>query len=141
MTDPVLESFEAAAEQSGDITADVYRRYYARCPEAERLMSHVDPYMQGRMMEEVLNLLMTPPGDLPDGYLQFETANHASYGVSPDLYRPLLEAVHDAVQAAAGDTWSSAWDAAWRRRIDALMAHLLAHAEAAAPDTATAAAR
>ncbi len=141
MTDLVLASFEAAAELSGDITADVYRRYYARCPEAERLMSHVDPYMQGRMMEEVLNLLMTAPEDLPDGYLQFETANHASYGVVPDLYRPLLEAVRDAVQAAAGDVWSLAWDAAWRQRIDELMRHLLAHAEAAAPDAATAAVR
>ncbi len=124
MTDPILDSFAVAAEREGDITQAVYRRYYQHSPEAESLMSHVDPYMQGRMMEEVLGLLMTVPEELPEHYLVFETSNHAAYGVAPALYRPLFEAVRDVVRAAAGAAWTAALDAAWSERIESLEARI-----------------
>ncbi|MBK80752.1 MAG: hypothetical protein CMQ43_07555 [Gammaproteobacteria bacterium] len=120
MTDPIIESFEVAAERAGDITDAVYRRYYDRSPEAQRLMQHVDQHMQGRMMNEVLGLLMTPEADLPDHYLEFETRNHAAYGVDPGLYRPLFESVRDEIRAAVGGDWTPDLDAAWASRVDAL---------------------
>jgi hypothetical protein len=128
MEDLVLKTFEQAAERGDDITADIYRRYYQRCPQAQALMSHVDPYMQGRMMEEVLNLLMTEPGELPDGYLAFETANHASYGVLLAMYPDLLLAVRETVRDAVGDDWNDACDRAWDQRTAALLAHIAAAA-------------
>jgi len=121
MEDPILTAFELAAERAGDISAEVYRRYYARCPAAASLMAHVDRYMQGRMMDEVLTLLMTDPAELPDDYLVFETANHASYGVALAMYPDLLASVRDAVQAAVGDAWSDAWTDAWEQRTAALV--------------------
>ncbi|MFW6092420.1 MAG: hypothetical protein ACODAC_00505 [Pseudomonadota bacterium] len=130
MNDRVLESLELAAERGGDLTADAYQRYYAASAEAERLMSHVDPYMQGRMMDEVLALLMAPPEDVPADYLRFETANHASYGVGPHLYRPLFEAVRESVRAVLGDDWNDGMDAAWATRITGLLARI----EAVAPE-------
>jgi hemoglobin-like flavoprotein len=136
MEDPILATFEQAAERAGDITADIYRRYYARCPEAEQVMSHVDPYMQGRMMDEVLTLVMTDPAELPDGYLKFETANHASYGVALSMYPDLLRAVLDTVRDIVGDDWSNACEAAWNRRIATLVERI----EAAAPASPNAAA-
>jgi hypothetical protein len=133
--DPILTAFELAAERAGDITADIYRRYYARCPEAASVMSHADPYMQGRMMEEVLNLMMSDPADLPEGYLTFETANHASYGVVLGMYPDLLESVRDAVRDAAGADWSDACAAAWDARLAALIERIRAAAPPA-PDAA-----
>ena len=126
MSDPIIETFEVAAERAGDITEAVYRRYYARSPQAEQLMSHVDEHMQGRMMNEVLSLLMTPADELPEHYLEFETRNHASYGVDPELYRPLFEAVRDEVRAALGGDWNPQVEAAWTARIDALESRLQA---------------
>jgi hypothetical protein len=119
--DPVFQSFERLAELEHDITPDVYRRYYALAPAAEETMSHVDCYMQGRMMTEVLELLMTPPADVSANYLAFETANHTrSYGVDLALYRPLFESVRDVVRSALGAAWAEGFDEAWSVRIDAL---------------------
>ena len=121
MTDLVMHTFELAAGRTTDITADVYRRYYDRAPDSQALMSHVDHYMQGRMLDEVLTLLMTEAAELPEGYLHFEVANHASYGVQLDMYRHLFEAVRESVQALTGDDWDEACAEAWRQRIDELM--------------------
>jgi len=132
MNDPVLDSFDRAAERAGDITAEVYRRFYARSADAERLMAHVDQHMQGRMLEELLELLMTPPDALSADYLRFETGNHRGYGVTVDQYRPLLEAVRDTVEAANGDGWDEHCARAWQERIDALDAKLRHHATRAA---------
>jgi hypothetical protein len=138
MSDLILTSFEQAAERAGDITTDIYERYYARCPEARAIMQHVDPYMQGRMMNEVLTLVMTEPAELPEGYLVFETANHASYGVVLDMYPDLLKAVRDAVRAAVADGWSEACETAWNGRMDALIARLNAAAPGSSERTGAA---
>lgn len=125
--DPVLTSFELAAESGRDITADAYERFYARCPEARAIMSHVDQHMQGRMLEEVLELLMTPDGEVEEGQLAFEMSNHRSYGTSPDHYRPLLEAVRDTVQAELGHGWNARFAKAWHQRIATLLGQIQEH--------------
>lgn len=125
--DPVLTAFELAAESGHDITADAYERFYSRCPEAREVMSHVDPHMQGRMLEEVLELLMTPNGEVAPSQLAFEMSNHRAYGTSPDHYRPLLEAVRDTVEAELGDAWNAHFAAAWEQRIDALLRQIQQH--------------
>jgi len=132
MSDPVLASFDRAAESAGDITAEVYERFYARSPESEQLMRHVDAHMQGRMLEELLELLMTAPEHLSEDYLRFETGNHRGYGVTVDQYRPLLEAVRDTIREALGDGWDERFAAAWEARIDALDRELRRHGGAAA---------
>ena len=126
-SDPVLTSFELAAESGRDITADAYARFYSRCPEAREVMSHVDLHMQGRMLEEVLELLMTPGGDVEPGQLAFEMSNHRSYGTSPDHYRPLLEAVRDTVSAELGEDWNADFAEAWELRINTLLGQIHAH--------------
>ncbi len=125
--DPVLTSFELASESGRDITADAYKRFYAHCPQAREVMSHVDPHMQGRMLEEVLELLMTPDGEVEDGQIAFEMSNHRSYGTSPDHYRPLLEAVRDTVAAEMGNDWNARFAEAWERRIATLLGQIQEH--------------
>lgn len=124
---PVLTSFELAAESGRDITADAYERFYARCPEAREVMSHVDEHMQGRMLEEVLELLMTEDGEVDDGQLAFEMSNHRAYGTSPEHYRPLLEAVRDTVAAELGNNWTDDIATAWEQRITNLLGQIRAH--------------
>ena len=122
--DPVLASLELAAEHSGDITAEVYQRFYSLCPAALEVMSHVDQHMQGRMLEEVLELLMTPPETLDPGQLSFEIDNHRAYGVAAEQYGPILDAVRDVVREQLGDAWSAAFATAWASRIEALLTRI-----------------
>lgn len=125
--DRVVESFERAAEVAGDITPAVYEHFYLRCPAAREVTAHLDPHMKGRMLEEVIELLLQPPDAIDDAQLAFETSNHRSYGTDPSHYRPLLEAVRDSLREALGAEWSSEVDAAWTHRIEALTARILAH--------------
>ena len=127
MTDDlVLATLERAAEKAGDIAPDVYRRWYARCPASRAVMSHVDEYMQGRMMAEVLRLVLTPALNAERSYLQFETQSHAAYGVRPEMYGPLLEALRDTVREALASEWTADVDRAWRTRLDSLLAEIAA---------------
>lgn len=118
--DPVLDSLARVAERDEDITRDLYRAFADRCPEQAALMSHMDDYMLGRMMADVLTLVMTPPTEIDRDYLAFEVSSHRAYGVTPDMFAPLLDVVRDTVRASLGAGWSDAIDTAWRHRIDEL---------------------
>ncbi|MEQ8857438.1 MAG: globin [Pseudomonadales bacterium] len=118
--DPILSALETVAEQDQDITQSLYQAFAARHPEHAALMNHMDEYMLGRMMGDVLTLLMTPPDDIDGNYLHFEVSSHRAYGVTPEMFPPLLEVVRDTVRQLLGARWNDAADAAWRRRIDEL---------------------
>ena len=120
----VLESFELAGERAGDITAAVYEHYFARCPESRQLMVLADQHMRGRMLERVLQLLMSDALDDERSYLEFETRTHASYGVEPYMYANLLLGVRDTVRDAVGDNWTAADQAAWDGRLAELNAEI-----------------
>jgi len=121
----IVKSFELASERAGDITAQVYEAYFARCPESRELMKLVDQHMRGRMLESVLLLLM---GDTEEerSYIRFETTSHRSYGVLPHMYENLLAAVHETVRRALGADWTSAMEAAWSARIDEIIGEIRA---------------
>lgn len=115
--DPVLASLELLED---DITRPVYERFARACPQWAALMDHMDGYMLGRMMSDVLTLLMTPPEEIDRHYLTFEVDSHRAYGVTPDMFPPLLEAVRATLQDTLGRRWTEAMDQAWRQRIAAL---------------------
>lgn len=118
--DPVITSLEYAAEAEQDVSREVYQRFAAREPDSAALMSHMDEYMLGRMMQDVLTLIMTPPGDVDQKYLSFEVGSHRAYGVSPDMFPPLLRTVQDVLREQLGAAWTAEMEQAWSARIDAL---------------------
>jgi hemoglobin-like flavoprotein len=126
--DPIASSLEIAAERLGDFTAPVYDRYFANCPGSKQLMSHIDRYVQGRMLAEVVELLLESDPAVMRDYLKFETRTHASYGVEATMYRNLLSSVREVVRDALGEAWSETYERAWQARIDALLAEILAAA-------------
>lgn len=118
--EPVVASLERLAQTDDDIAGEAYARFTARHPESAGLMSHMDDYMLGRMMQDVLVLLMTPPAEIDRHYLSFEVGSHRAYGVTAAMFRPLLEAVRDTVRDRLASHWTEQVDTAWARRIDAL---------------------
>lgn len=121
MEDPVIASLEVAAAQAGDISEEVYKRYFERCPGSQALMSHIDHLIRGKMLDEVLRLIMLPGFSAEQQYLDFEVKNHRlAYSVEPHMYRNLLSALRDVVKDAAGKAWDDDIEVAWQTRIDML---------------------
>lgn len=127
--DGVYRSLELAAETVGDIVPTVFERYYRDCPDAAELMSHMDQHMQGRMLDEVLRLVMTENYADDDVYLNYEVKNHRlSYGVQNSMYPALFAAVQGTVRDAVGARWSEEFESAWQHRLQSLLAEIEARA-------------
>ena len=122
----IEQTFERVAERAGDITGRVFDRYFERSAASRALMDHMDEHMLGRMMEQVLLLLMERGDSELDGYLAFETQAHTSYGVDQTMYAELMGAVTDVIASALGDDFQAeeraAFDARTRYLLDAIAA-------------------
>jgi hypothetical protein len=120
--DLVYRSFERASERVDDIVEPVYRRYFARDPEAAALMSHMDHLTLGRMLNEVIRLLMSTDYAVDASYLDFEVKNHEwAYRVQSRMYSELLAAVRETVADVLGSEWDAASAAAWDERVARLL--------------------
>lgn len=120
MSDLVLESLDAAAETGQDVTEAVNRAFRDREPQAAGLMDHMDEHMLGRMMQEVLMVLMSENPEDQLEYLNFEVGSHLGYGVTAPMYGALFAAVRDCVRDLVGEAWSPATETAWKQRIRSL---------------------
>ncbi|MCR9279994.1 MAG: globin [Pseudomonadaceae bacterium] len=121
MTDLVEQSFELAAQRAGDITDSVYDAYFAACPAAQELLGHADAHMRGRMLEDVLGLIMTPTDEVDPSYVAWEVENHvAGYSVHADMYKPLFTALRDVVANSLAGDFDNATAVAWQQRLDSL---------------------
>jgi hemoglobin-like flavoprotein len=129
--DLVLHSFELAAESGEDITQRVHETFIAANPELGELMDHMDEHMLGRMMEEVLTVLMAEEAGSQRGYLHFEVDSHRAYGVKQSMYPQFLSAVRDAIRTMLGADWSQDFEAAWVERMAAVMKEIDLASEAA----------
>lgn len=117
-TDWVVQSLELCAELDEDINDAVYKHFFAACPEAVPLMGHSDEHMRGRMMAQVLELLMENQNYQSGDYLDWEVENHVtSYAVEASMYSAFLPAVKSAVQEALGSQWHAEHENTWNERL------------------------
>ena len=124
--DLIVRSFELAVENAGDITPAVYEKYFARCPDSEALMTHIDELVRGKMMEEVYRLIMVEDYGEEEGYLNWEVDNHEmAYSVEPHMYESLFSALIDTVRESLGDEWNAEFEAAWQKRSESLCKEIL----------------
>lgn len=112
---------EIVADRAGDITPRVFERYFELSTSAKSLMDHMDEHMLGRMMEQVLLLLMETDDEELNGYLNFETHTHISYGVDSDMYRYLMAAVRDVIEQSLGEDFTPDMADAFAARTEFLL--------------------
>jgi hemoglobin-like flavoprotein len=129
--DLVLHAFELAAESGEDITERVHTNFVAANPPSGELMDHMDEHMLGRMMEEVLTVLLAPESDSQRGYLHFEVDSHKAYGVEKSMYPNFLVAVRDAIRTLLGARWNQNFEAAWDERMASVLKEIDMAVEAA----------
>lgn len=125
MIDPILSSFELAAEKSEDITDIIYEKYFASCPESEALMSHIDRGVRGKMIQEVIRLIMVEDYTHEAQYLNFEVKFHqGSYSVEQHMYGNLLNSLHAVIKELVASDWTEKFEDAWISRIELLSQEL-----------------
>lgn len=126
MSDVIYESLELLAERAGDITDQVYERYFTVDADSRELMAYVDPGQRGKMMDEILRLILVDDYSEEEGYLNWEVDNHEiAYSVKPEMYAPLFDALIDTVKSALGDDWSGQMEQAWQQRTEALKSEIV----------------
>jgi hypothetical protein len=124
----ILTAMEQVAEQAGDIAPAIFARYFERCGESKALMDHMDEHMLGRMMDQVLLLIMEPGEEELASYIEFETASHKSYGVQPHMYESLMHSVEDVIAEKLADGFTPDMASAFKGRIDYLLQEISAAA-------------
>lgn len=117
----VTEDLAVIAQSHGDIVPRVYERFFSISEDGRSLMGHSDIYMQGRMFEQVLELLMSDEHFGPGGYLDWELENHLdAYGATPDMYAAFFAALVDVAEVCLGEGWLPPNRAAWAQRVEAI---------------------
>ena len=127
-SDRIIAAMEQVAESLGDITDQVFERYFAQSSTSYALMDHMDQHMLGRMLDQVLLLLMESGEEELEGYLRFETKAHAAYGVEQPMYEALMNSVRGVIREGLGDGYDSATAAAFDERIQFLLNRIAAAA-------------
>ena len=124
----VTECFATCAESLGDITPQVFERFFAHSGDAASLMQHSDEYMRGRMMEQTLELLMSDEHFGEDGYLAWELDNHLhAYQATPAMYGAFFAAIGEVLEHGTGAQWNAVYREAWDHRVDLIMQQVYAH--------------
>jgi hemoglobin-like flavoprotein len=135
----VEEIFECAAKHSDDWTADVFQRFFQRCPESVahfRLApegSGQPPQGCGQMLFEATCLILDSANGLPyvDSYVQQIVTEHKAFGIEDrDLYGEFFTAMREELRALIGADWTSVRSAAWDRQISSLVERGFALTEA-----------
>ena len=118
MSDLILSTFELAAEKDMDLTEAIYARYFKDCPDSEKLFENIDLGVKGKMIQEVLRLIMVDDYETESDYLNFEVNYHqTSFSVEGHMYANLLNAVHAVLKETIETDWTDEFEAAWSTRI------------------------
>ena len=100
------------------ISQEVYERFSKEMPESNARIEHMDNNMKGRMLEQIFKLLLD---ETEEGYLDFETQMHKSYGANVALYSALLLAIKETVRDVTGKSWSEEKEMAWNGVIEKIV--------------------
>jgi len=122
----IERSLELVAACGEDITQSVFDRFFAAAPAAHGYfhLDDIDPRARGRMLAEVLTLIVD--GARGETYVgptfRTQVADHQSYGViDQGLYAAFLTALITVIHDLSGDGWSTDMQTAWARQADRLM--------------------
>ncbi len=111
----VHHTLELLAYEVDDLVPHVYQRFFARSPDARRLMQDKPEFVQGRMLNDFMQAVI----DVSEGrgfmptLMETEVNNHNTWGVTPDMYQALFDAFIDTARDLLGDAFTPDMAAAW----------------------------
>jgi hypothetical protein len=125
--EPIIESFDIAAANAGDLTGAIYTRLFAQFPDTEALfVLDRDGQVRGAMLAHVFETIFDFIGErrYAHRFIAAEIVTHEGYNVPPDAFAAFFAIVRDEVRAACGRAWSAEMNAAWERLLIDLSAYV-----------------
>ena len=124
----LTRDLEKIVDLHGDPVPELYETFFAISKAGRSLMGHSDLHMQGRMFEQVLELLLTDDHFGAGGYLDWELRNHVdAYGVTTQMYTDFFAALMGVAKKILGADFDRHSRAAWSQRIHVILSQVDAY--------------
>jgi len=126
--DALRGSFEVVITRQPDLTHVFYQELFVRHPEARSLFSRGPMEAQERMLAETLVAALDHLEDAEwlRTNLAALGARHAEYGVTPEMYGWVAEALLTTLARIAGSDWTDEYQTAWSEVLGAIQSLMLA---------------
>jgi hemoglobin-like flavoprotein len=118
---PILRSFELAAERCEDLTPLVYRRLFRQHPEAEPMFrTEGSEPVKGSMLQLTIEAILDFAGARTGHFrlIECEVSSHDAYGTPRQLFVAFFAMIAATLQEILGTEWTAEIDAAWRKLLD-----------------------
>ena len=110
------ESFEALRPHADAMVARFYSILFTRHPEIGKMFGRTNMEEQRKKffttLDELIRHLEEPDKTMSD--LLILGNSHVDYGVKPDQYAPVCDALVEAMKQTAGAAWTAEIEKAWR---------------------------
>ena len=110
------DSFESLRPRGDEMVDKFYSILFSRHPDIQKMFARTDMVAQRKKffdtLDELIKHLEDPAKTLSD--LMVLGNSHVDYGVKPDQYPFVCDALVEAMKTVAGKEWTAKVDAAWR---------------------------
>ena len=130
-SNPVLRSFEIAAERCEDLTPLVYRRLHAEHPETITMFrTEGSEFVKGSMLALTIDAILDFAGPRTGHFrmIECEISSHDAYGTPRNLFIAFFGVIAGTLRELLGADWSPEIDAAWRKLLDEIECTVSQHA-------------
>lgn len=116
------------AERTEDISPLVYRRFFAKHPDAEELFGgSIGEDVKNYMIIEIIMQLLNLADDKVDPDITKRwIMDHTVYGVTLPMYSTMLESLIASLAEVMGSDWSERHQSAWSNQTDKVIVHVRA---------------
>jgi hemoglobin-like flavoprotein len=118
---PILRSFEIAAERCADLTPLVYERLHREHPETKTMFrTEGSEPVKGSMLALTIEAILDFAGPRSGHFrmIECEISSHDAYGTPRELFIAFFGVIATTVREVLAADWSPEIDAAWRQLLD-----------------------
>ena len=118
---PILRSFEIAAERCEDLTPLVYRRLFSEHPEAQTMFrTEGSELVKGSMLALTIDAILDFAGERTGHFrlIECEVSSHDAYGTPRELFIAFFGIIAATLREILEGDWSEEIDAAWRKLLE-----------------------
>ncbi|MBR1150027.1 globin [Bradyrhizobium sp. JYMT SZCCT0428] len=120
-SNPILRSFEIAAERCADLTPLVYERLHGEHPETQTMFrTEGSELVKGSMLALTIDAILDFAGPRTGHFrmIECEISSHDAYGTPRDLFIAFFGVIAATLREILDQDWSPEIDAAWRKLLD-----------------------
>ena len=120
-SNPILRSFEIAAERCADLTPLVYARLHSKHPETHTMFrTEGSELVKGSMLALTIDAILDFAGPRTGHFrmIECEISSHDAYGTPRDLFIAFFGVIAGTLRDILDQDWSPEIDAAWRKLLD-----------------------